>query len=153
LIYDAFDQFANIVAEFPDIAKKSHFVFVPGPMDPSISNFLPRPPIPKAYTQRVHQKIKNAHFTGNPCRIKYCNQEIVIFREDLMNVMRRNAICPLSSQYETSIEQHVNILIFNYNSLFRLFLIKLTYFHCLFISNQCYGNIAKRFRYIRNQHW
>lgn len=83
-------------------------------MDPSVNSVLPRPPIPKIYTARIQQKIKNVHFAGNPCRIKYCSQEIIIFREDLMNIMRRNALCPIVDSHEiTLIESHVKQFIVN----------------------------------------
>lgn len=103
---DTFDQLANLVAEYPEIARNSHFVFVPGPQDPWAGNILPRPPIPKSFTDRITQIITNIYFTGNPCRIKYCSQEIVIFREDLMNIMRRNAMLSVS-ETEIPLEQHV----------------------------------------------
>ena len=32
------------------------------------------------------------HATTNPCRIKFCAQEIVIFREDTMARMLRNTV-------------------------------------------------------------
>ena len=104
---DNFDQFALLVSEYPEIAKNAHFVFVPGPLDPWVGNVLPRPPIPNQYTQKVSSKIANTHFTGNPCRIKFCTQEIVVFREDLMNVMRRNALLATETSPDSPMEKQL----------------------------------------------
>ncbi|KAI8911669.1 DNA polymerase alpha/epsilon subunit B-domain-containing protein [Gorgonomyces haynaldii] len=109
---EAFDQFAQLVAEFPMIAKMSHFIFVPGPNDPAFGNILPRQPIPEQYVQKVRQKITNCHFTTNPCRIRYCTQEIVVFRQDLVSMLRRNAILDVTQNTHEdvammSIEEHV----------------------------------------------
>uniref|UniRef100_A0A8C0ZJQ1 DNA polymerase epsilon subunit n=1 Tax=Cyanistes caeruleus TaxID=156563 RepID=A0A8C0ZJQ1_CYACU len=57
---------ADIICEYPSIHKSSRFVFVPGPEDPGPGSILPR--------------------------IQYCTQEIIIFREDLVNKMCRNCV-------------------------------------------------------------
>ncbi|RMB98500.1 hypothetical protein DUI87_24714 [Hirundo rustica rustica] len=57
---------ADIICEHPSIHKSSRFVFVPGPEDPGPGSILPR--------------------------IQYCTQEIIIFREDLVNKMCRNCV-------------------------------------------------------------
>ncbi|RKO84072.1 DNA polymerase alpha/epsilon subunit B-domain-containing protein, partial [Blyttiomyces helicus] len=89
---EGFDTLANLIAEYPEIATKCHFIFVPGPNDPVGGTVLPRPAIPNFFTSRIRNKVPNAVFTSNPARIKYCTQEIVIFREDLLKKMRRNSI-------------------------------------------------------------
>lgn len=38
------------------------------------------------------QRIPNAIFTSNPCRIQYGTQEIVVLREDILTKMCRNAL-------------------------------------------------------------
>jgi DNA polymerase epsilon subunit 2 len=53
---------------------------------------LPRPPLPLAFTARFRAKVPRAHFTSNPCRIKFFGQEIVIIRQDLMDRMLANLI-------------------------------------------------------------
>ncbi len=65
---ESFDQLANLIADFPDIAKSSHFVFVPGANDPWAGGILPRPPIPNYFHSKIMSKVKNAYFTTNPCR-------------------------------------------------------------------------------------
>ncbi|CED83236.1 epsilon dna polymerase [Phaffia rhodozyma] len=85
-----FNQLANLLSSFPDLAQTSHFIFVPGPLDPWGSTTLPRPPIPDTFVARVKARLPKAQFMSNPCRIKYFDQEIVICREDLMGRMLRN---------------------------------------------------------------
>ncbi|KAG0003939.1 DNA-directed DNA polymerase epsilon, subunit B [Modicella reniformis] len=91
---ESFNQLAELIAEFPTIANFCYFIFVPGPNDPWGGNILPRPKIPDFYTAKMRSLVKRSMFTSNPCRIKYCDQEIVIFREDIMNRLLRNCIVP-----------------------------------------------------------
>lgn len=43
-------------------------------------------------TEPMKRKLPNAVFATNPCRIKYCTKEIVIFRDDVYTKMCRTAI-------------------------------------------------------------
>lgn len=88
----SFQAFAKLAAEFSPLIENSRFVFVPGPQDPGPGNILPRPPIPSIFTSAVTEKVPLSVFTTNPCRIQYCTQEIIVFREDLVNKMCRNSI-------------------------------------------------------------
>lgn len=45
-----------------------------------------------SFVTRLKQKVPKVHFATNPCRIKFFDQEIVIFREDLMSRMLRNLV-------------------------------------------------------------
>ncbi|KAF9433469.1 DNA-directed DNA polymerase epsilon, subunit B [Entomortierella beljakovae] len=94
---EGFNTLAELIAEFPTMATSCYFVFVPGPNDPWGSSIIPRPKIPDFYTGKVRSLVKRAIFTTNPCRIKYCDQEIVIFRDDIMNRLLRNCIVAPSS--------------------------------------------------------
>ncbi|EDO40154.1 predicted protein [Nematostella vectensis] len=92
ILKESLQVFASMVAEFPSLVEQSRFLFIPGPQDPGPGNILPRPPIPESLRQVVTTKIPNATFASNPCRIQYCTQEVVIFREDLTNKMCRNSL-------------------------------------------------------------
>ncbi|NWW41363.1 DPOE2 polymerase, partial [Panurus biarmicus] len=83
---------ADIICEHPSIHKSSRFVFVPGPEDPGPGSILPRPPLAENITQEFRQLVPFFFFTTNPCRIQYCTQEIILFREDLVNKMCRNCV-------------------------------------------------------------
>jgi hypothetical protein len=87
-----FTSLANLIASFPQLSRTSHFLFVPGPLDPWGSTTMPRPHIPDSFVAKVKARLPKAHFVSNPCRIKYFDQEIVIYREDLMGRMLRNLI-------------------------------------------------------------
>lgn len=89
---DSFKNLADVICEYPNIHKSSRFVFVPGPEDPGPGFILPRPPIAEHITEEFRQRVPFSIFTTNPCRIQYCTQEIVVFREDLVNKMCRNCV-------------------------------------------------------------
>ncbi|KAJ3276477.1 DNA-directed DNA polymerase epsilon, subunit B [Terramyces sp. JEL0728] len=89
-----FDQLANIISKYPQISQQSRFIFIPGPNDP-YCNVYPKPPIPGQFCKKLLSKVKNVTLASNPCRIKYAKQDIVIFREDLMNLMLRNSVIPV----------------------------------------------------------
>ncbi|KAI9340311.1 DNA polymerase alpha/epsilon subunit B-domain-containing protein [Obelidium mucronatum] len=104
---DLFKGLADLIHEFPDLYKTSQFVFVPGPSDPWGGNMIPRPPIPEVFLARMRARVPKAIFATNPARIKYCNQEIVVFREDLMTKMRRNCIVPPDEEQEPELKIHL----------------------------------------------
>ena len=87
-----FNALADLIAAFPSLLEKSQFLFVPGSADPGPGNILPRPPLPPSITQGLMDKVPCAVFCTNPCRIQFCTQEIVVFREDLLNKLCRNYV-------------------------------------------------------------
>uniref|UniRef100_A0A8D0BMS0 DNA polymerase epsilon subunit n=1 Tax=Salvator merianae TaxID=96440 RepID=A0A8D0BMS0_SALMN len=70
----------------------SRFVFIPGSEDPGPGSILPRPPLTGNITEEFRQQVPFSVFTTNPCRVQYCTQEIIIFREDMVNKMCRNCV-------------------------------------------------------------
>ncbi|KAJ2490954.1 DNA-directed DNA polymerase epsilon, subunit B [Coemansia sp. RSA 2050] len=91
---DNMTALGQLIAGFPSIARSSHFVFVPGKNDPWGQGALPKPSISEYFTKRLAGRLANVTFTTNPCRIKYCTHEIVVFREDLLKRIRRNSVLP-----------------------------------------------------------
>lgn len=91
-VRQALSALGDLIAEFPDLQTNSKFIFVPGPSDPGPSNIFPRPPLPKYVTDGIRRKVSNAEFVSNPCRLLYCTQEIVIFRENIVAKMCRNCV-------------------------------------------------------------
>jgi DNA polymerase epsilon subunit 2 len=81
-----------LIAAYPLISRSTHFLFVPGPLDITMNTTLPRRPLLSSLVGRLKTKVPKAHFGTNPCRIKFFDQEIVIFREDLMARMLRNVV-------------------------------------------------------------
>ncbi|KAJ1953450.1 DNA-directed DNA polymerase epsilon, subunit B, partial [Linderina pennispora] len=97
---DNLSALGQLIAGFPNIARQSHFVFVPGANDPWGQGALPKPPIPEFFTKRLASKLAKVTFATNPCRIRFCTQEIIVFREDLLKRIRRNSILPPAEDAE-----------------------------------------------------
>ncbi|VDK53686.1 unnamed protein product [Anisakis simplex] len=91
IVSDGFRHLSNIISKRIEQLAGCHFVFIPGPDDPYLGTFLPRPPLPHSLFE-VMDKIPNCSFASNPCRIQYADQEIVILRDDLIEKMCRNSI-------------------------------------------------------------
>ncbi len=87
-----FSALGDLMLQFPGLIEKSQFVFVPGPKDPGPGNILPFPAIPSNLTAAVTDRISTAQFCSNPVRIQFCSQEIVVFREDVMNKLCRHCV-------------------------------------------------------------
>lgn len=89
---DNLDTLADLIASYPLITRTTHFVFVPGPLDVAVNSILPRRPLLSAFVSRLKSRVPKVHLASNPCRIKFFEQEIVIFRENLMAKMLRNLV-------------------------------------------------------------
>ncbi|KAI7871797.1 DNA polymerase alpha/epsilon subunit B-domain-containing protein [Spinellus fusiger] len=105
---DNFSALGDMISSFPSLATHSYFVFVPGAQDPWGRNTLPQPPIPDIFTSRLRQKVRRVIFTSNPCRIRYCTQDIVIFREDILAKLWRNVL--LNPQLEIAQEPEKHLI-------------------------------------------
>ncbi|GAA5874227.1 hypothetical protein JCM1840_000608 [Sporobolomyces johnsonii] len=89
---DLFAALASLLSSFPSLLAHSHFLLIPGPTDPWSSSTLPRPALPAPLLKALVAKIPNLTLGSNPCRIRWFSQEIVVFRDDLMARMMRNAV-------------------------------------------------------------
>lgn len=105
---DGFDALADLVTQYPLIIRTTHFVIVPGPQDLSLNSILPRRPIMSSFTTKLKSKIPKVHFATNPCRIKFFDQEIVIFREDIMSKMLRNMVGAKPEVSSTDLKRYVS---------------------------------------------
>lgn len=78
------------------LCKTSDFVLIPGPQDQLIGNVLPQPKLMGALCPKFlyHAEREDLHvnFQSNPFRIRFGTQEIVVFRQDLLQKMRRNCV-------------------------------------------------------------
>ncbi len=89
---ESFKELADLILEFPALVEHSQFLFVPGPQDPGPGNILPRPPILSVLTSDLTSRVPLATFCSNPCRIQFCTQEIVVFREDIQSKLCRHCV-------------------------------------------------------------
>ena len=87
-----FEDLANVICKFPNVANEGRFVLIPGPNDPGITGVLPRGPIPNYFTSALRSKVKNVMLASNPCRMRFFTKEIVFFRDNLVSKMRRNCL-------------------------------------------------------------
>lgn len=84
---------ANLISQYTSLRNHCKFIFVPGQSDPPAANVLPRQTIPDYVTKEMKERLGDGViFTTNPCRIQYCTQEIIVFRQDLVMKMCRNSI-------------------------------------------------------------
>jgi hypothetical protein len=67
-----FQKLADLLQGYPETCKKTHFVFIPGPNDPSgvLATILPRPPLPKVVTGPLTAVLSHVTFTTSPSRLK-----------------------------------------------------------------------------------
>ena len=91
-VKEGFIALAEILSNYNEICADSHFLFVPGPADPGPGRSLPRPPLPTCVIEPLLKKLSKPHLCSNPVRVQYCSQEIVLFRENLINKMCRYCI-------------------------------------------------------------
>lgn len=108
-IQDAFKNFAKLLANYPVICERAHFIFVPGPQDRHSPKIYPRlvsyhtstvmridecfrASLPPAIGDLLKKRLRHFHLASNPVRLQYCTQEIVIFREDLLQKLCRYCI-------------------------------------------------------------
>jgi len=92
VLANGFRNLADVIARYANLRESTRFVFVPGPQDLGSPKIFPKPPLPKCIVEQVTERLPNAIFTTNPCRIQYCTKEIVVLREDMLTKMCRNAL-------------------------------------------------------------
>lgn len=117
---ECFNALASILSDFPTLLRSTSFIFVPGDNDAWASAFsggastiLPRAAVPDIFTSRIKRAFAAANaepetgvlesssrvkggavWTTNPARLSLFGlaHEMVVFRDDLVGRLRRNAI-------------------------------------------------------------
>lgn len=96
-----FNALAATLSKYALVVQHCKFLLLPGVSDPSQSTFslgrsssslLPQAPIPLLFVTRLERLLPKGHLImgWNPMRINYVSQEIVLFRDDVMNKFKRN---------------------------------------------------------------
>ncbi|KNC49969.1 DNA polymerase epsilon subunit 2 [Thecamonas trahens ATCC 50062] len=101
-----FDALAELIAQFPALVASSQFVFVPGADDPGLGRVLPRPPLPPVVRGKLSD-LSCVTFTTNPCRLWLYSQVITVFREDLVNKLRRHCVLKPTTTETNLMHEHV----------------------------------------------
>ncbi|KNH05529.1 hypothetical protein XU18_3500 [Perkinsela sp. CCAP 1560/4] len=96
----AFSGFAKLLElEFPEIAKSSFFFFLPGPQDLTQrgqNSVYPKSRLPSFLTEDLSAKLTNFSLATNPLRLRVCDSEIVIFRDETTMKMESESILPVA---------------------------------------------------------
>ncbi|RKP11176.1 DNA polymerase alpha/epsilon subunit B-domain-containing protein [Thamnocephalis sphaerospora] len=108
---DNFGRLAELIAQHHILRDRSQFIFVPGPNDPWSGDTLPQRPIPESFTERMRTRLPTACFTSNPCRIRYCSQDIVVLRSNLLARMRRHCAVPPQAAHGELAQQMLQTVI------------------------------------------
>lgn len=94
-----FDDLADLISEFDNIAENSALVFVPGVNDAwgstasmGAAHILPQQPVPSRFTQKLKRVCKEVTWASNPARLVYLSQEIVIMRDDITDRFKRHSV-------------------------------------------------------------
>ncbi|GFS44876.1 DNA polymerase epsilon subunit B2 [Actinidia rufa] len=102
-----FGKLGQMIGARPRLKEQSRFLLIPGPDDPGPSTALPRCALPKYLTEEFQKHVPNAIFSSNPCRVKFCTQEIVFFRQDLLYRMRRSCLMRPSTEETNDTFEHL----------------------------------------------
>merc|ERR1712228_1143755 len=98
LLSSLFDKLCDLLINkyANTLCQTSDFIFIPGPNDQLIGNLLPQPHLIRSLCKKFNHYSENGriavHFQSNPFRIRFGTQEIVVFRHDLLQKMRRNCV-------------------------------------------------------------
>jgi DNA polymerase epsilon subunit 2 len=82
------DELATLIGCFANLRAHAHFCLVPGPHD-GVGYVLPLPALRKTHAL---DKIAHVHLASNPCRIQWRDQDIVVFRYDLLHLFQHHQI-------------------------------------------------------------
>lgn len=117
----SFDQFANfeklfmkfckVIKKHDRIYKNSQIVILPSLNDIGSSHVYPRESFsPSIQKHLISEDCKNIHFLTNPCRMRFLNQTITIFRDDLLKRMLNASVLPVADK---DLHQHLISTILN----------------------------------------
>ncbi|KFG57371.1 DNA polymerase epsilon subunit B protein [Toxoplasma gondii RUB] len=118
--------FDLLTSRFPLFVSRCHFVFVPGPDDPSFAReSLPRLPLTPPFTSDFQQRIEKAvpaskgkiFFTTSPCRLRHFTSSMVFFRHDVFKALSRDALLTggrnKETEGQTSVDADIVDLLYN----------------------------------------
>lgn len=86
------EELFRTIAQFSHLAQHAHFVLVGGPRDAGGVDagplVLPWP----AVSASVPSSLAHVHLTSNPARLQWHDQEVVVFRYDVLHLLQRQQI-------------------------------------------------------------
>ena len=105
-----FQKFCDTIKRHKSIIEQSHILIIPSINDLGTAHVYPRPPFPHSLQVMLSNSVPNAHFMSNPCRMRFLNQTITIFRDDLLKRMLNASILPVDDH---DVHQHLLTTIIN----------------------------------------
>lgn len=91
---ECMNSLADALAEFPSLSQ-TKVVLVPGAHDPwhaCAQSVLPYAPLPSVFTGRVERASADVHLASNPTRLQYLEHELLLFRCDAGELLRRHSV-------------------------------------------------------------
>ena len=101
-----FDGFVEIVQRYEVIRSTGMWVFVPGPNDPGLGEFMPRHALPGMFGEGL-KELSKCKLTSNPARISFCEKKIVVVRVDQIRKMQRTTAVEINSEENSEPEAHL----------------------------------------------
>jgi DNA polymerase epsilon subunit 2 len=86
-----FSRFCEMIRAHAAIYQNSKIVILPSIHDIAAPKVFPRPPL----VASLAALLPEAHFLANPCRIRFMDQTITIFRDDIFKRLSGAAVFPL----------------------------------------------------------
>jgi DNA polymerase epsilon subunit 2 len=101
LYKELFTALGDLIASVNGVGNNfdTSFVLIPGPSDPSATKVLPRHSMPTTLLGNLLSRKDIAPkivLMTNPCRMKWFDKEIVIFRSDITDRLTKHMLLPLS---------------------------------------------------------
>ncbi|KAK9848386.1 hypothetical protein WJX84_000167 [Apatococcus fuscideae] len=111
IIQENFKALSSVLGRHTRLKEESKFVLVPGPGDAGPGSILPQPPLPSSLTADLRARVPGIVLASNPCRLRYCTQDIIVFRQDLLQTMRRHCLLtPIGdSQSSDALFEHLSV--------------------------------------------
>lgn len=101
-----FEDLTNLILKHEKLAQTGMFVFVPGPNDPGLGDFLPRQAIPKFFVQAL-ENLAKWKMTSNPTRMSFCGKQILVGRVEQLRKMQRSSVCDANLEESSEAEYHL----------------------------------------------
>jgi DNA polymerase epsilon subunit 2 len=97
---EGFERLQLMMRDIPNHKTRgTRFIFIPGPKDPGAQR-LPRAPLTDYLTANIAKDNPNVILATNPCRIRHFSRELVFFRHDVLKLLRRHEVVPMSDPTE-----------------------------------------------------
>ena len=89
-----FNQFCEVIKRHDRIYERTQIVIVPSLNDLAAPHVFPRLPLQGSLSKMLDK----ARFMTNPCRMRFLNQTITIFRDDLLKRLSSSAVLPIQDK-------------------------------------------------------